>query len=444
MSRKNIMNKNNWVFQQVELIESNVCLENPGRGWYGIYTFVVQDSINPEELRWSLRDGELLALVLLDISIYRSMQLDENALNNIRSILSFFMYYKKDVILRPVYDREGKGRECEPDSFEQVLEHLQQIGGLLRDMQHSVFIFQGMLAGSWGEMHDSRYLSPECINRMWNCMRQYLGDEIYLAVRTPAQWRTLRSEKEFRQKKYAHLALFDDGILGSMTHLGTFGTMTREAAGWAQAWMRKEELEFISCLTAEVPCGGEVTYCIEEDSRMYEAEFIINELKSMHLTYLDSTYDRKVLDLWKTISWNCPDDSEIWQNCSLYEYIGGHLGYRLTVTNAEMRPLRRGKAEFVIEIENTGFGKMFQETELFLTVENENEIRVVSVSINLREIQAGTRKCGKAVIDLMEGRVFLKLQRKKDGRIIRFANKYSADNLYLGSLHRGTVHLTEE
>ena len=108
MSWKNMMNKNNWVFQQVELIESNVCLEIQGRGWYGIYTFVVQDSINPEELRWSLRDGELLALVLLDISIYRSMQLDENALNNIRSILSFFMYYKKDVILRPVYDREGK------------------------------------------------------------------------------------------------------------------------------------------------------------------------------------------------------------------------------------------------------------------------------------------------------------------------------------------------
>ena len=160
MSWKNIMNKNNWVFQQVELIESNVCLENPGRGWYGIYTFVVQDSINPEELRWSLRDGELLALVLLDISIYRSMQLDENALNNIRSILSFFMYYKKDVILRLVYDREGKGRECEPDSFEQVLEHLQQIGGLLRDMQHSVFIFQGMLVMIPDICHQS--VSIEC------------------------------------------------------------------------------------------------------------------------------------------------------------------------------------------------------------------------------------------------------------------------------------------
>lgn len=444
MNWKNMMNKKCWIFRQGELAESRSCLENPARGWYGIYTFPVQETINPEELRWSLREGESLVLVLLDIYKYRSMPLDETALNSIRDILSFFVHYKKDVILRPVYDREGNGRECEPDTFELMLEHIKQIGKILSDMKHSVFIFQGMLVGSWGEMHDSRYLLPEYMKQIWKCMQQCCGNDMYLAVRTPAQWRTLRNEKEFGQKEYAGLTLFDDGILGSMTHLGTFGTMTREAAGWAQAWMRKEEIEFISCLTAEVPCGGEVTSCIEEDSRMYEAEFIINELRSMHLTYLDSTYDRKVLDLWKTISWNCPDDSEIWQNCSLYEYIEGHLGYRLTVTNAEMRPLRRGKAEFVIEIENTGFGKMFQETELFLTVENENEIRVVSVSINLREIQAGSRKCGKAVIDLMEGRVFLKLQRKKDGRIIRFANKYSADNLYLGSLHRGIVHLTEE
>ena len=95
MSWKNIMNKNNWVFQQVELIESNVCLENPGRGWYGIYTFVVQDSINPEELRWSLRQGESLALVLLDIHAYRSKLLDEDALGNIRNILSFLCNTKR-------------------------------------------------------------------------------------------------------------------------------------------------------------------------------------------------------------------------------------------------------------------------------------------------------------------------------------------------------------
>lgn len=347
------------------------------------------------------------------------------------------------MILRPVYDREGKGRECEPDSFEQVLEHLQQIGGLLQDMQHSVFIFQGMLAGSWGEMHDSRYMSPECINRMWNCMRQYLGDEIYLAVRTPAQWRTLRSEKEFRQKKYAHLALFDDGILGSMTHLGTFGTELREAAGWAQAWTRKEEMEFVNCLTEDMPCGGEVVACTEND-RMYEAKFIVNELKKMHITYLDSTHDMKALDLWKSISWDGFDNLKIWKGYSLYEYIGEHLGYRLVVRTVELKPIRRGRAEFMFEIENTGFGRVFQETELFLIMKNRNETREVPISMDMRKIQAGTRICGKTVIKLMEGRVSLKLQRKKDGRIIHFANKNSTDTLYLGSLHCGKIYLSEE
>ncbi len=264
-----------------------------------------------------------------------------------------------------------------------------------------------------------------------------------MAVRTPAQWRTLRSEKEFRQKKYAHLALFDDGILGSMTHLGTFGTELREAAGWAQAWTRKEEMEFVNCLTEDMPCGGEVVACTEND-RMYEAKFIVNELKKMHITYLDSTHDMKALDLWKSISWDGFDNLKIWKGYSLYEYIGEHLGYRLVVRTVELKPIRRGRAEFMFEIENTGFGRVFQETELFLIMKNRNETREVPISMDMRKIQAGTRICGKTVIKLMEGRVSLKLQRKKDGRIIHFANKNSTDTLYLGSLHCGRIYLSEE
>lgn len=103
-----------------------------------------------------------------------------------------------------------------------------------------------------------------------------------------------------------------------MTHLGTFGTELREAAGWAQAWTRKEEMEFVNCLTEDMPCGGEVVACTEND-RMYEAKFIVNELKKMHITYLDSTHDMKALDLWKSISWDGFDNLKIWKGYSLYE-----------------------------------------------------------------------------------------------------------------------------
>ena len=434
---KNMINRNSWNFRQAELAESLDELENPARGWYGIYTFPVEESIDPGELRWSLRQGESLALVLLDIHTYRSKLLDEAAFQNIRNILSFFMQYKRDVILRPVYDREGNGRSREPDTFELVLGHMRQIGEILKSMKHSVIIFQGMLVGSWGEMHDSKYLSPECLREMWSCIKEYLGEDICLAVRTPLQWRTLKSEEDFLQKKYSQLSLFDDGILGSLTHLGTFGTMTKEAAGWSGAWTRKEELDFISQLTESLPCGGEVTFCAgEEAAKVCEEDFIISELKKMHLTYLDSTYDMNVLNQWKQMNYT---GSGIWQGRSLYEYIGSHLGYRLTVKSVQMKRTWLGKAEFTIEIENTGFGKMFQDAELFLLIENENEREEAVVSIDLREISPGTVASGKAVIEFFCGKVFLKVRRKSDGRSIRFANiinKNSADSLYIGCLHK--------
>ena len=97
---KNMKNRNGWDFRQEELAESLDELENPARGWYGIYTFSVERSIDQEELRWSLRQGESLALVLLDIRAYRSIRLDEVAAQNIKDILSFFLQYRKDVILR--------------------------------------------------------------------------------------------------------------------------------------------------------------------------------------------------------------------------------------------------------------------------------------------------------------------------------------------------------
>lgn len=429
---KSIINKNSWIFHGEELAESVDMLENPARGWYGIYTFPVQEKINPKELRWSLRKGETLALVLLDIYEYRSMPLDRNALDNIRSILSFFMQQKRDVILRPVYDREGRGHECEPDTFELVMEHLSQISEILRDTEHSVFVFQGMLVGNWGEMHGSRYLSLENMLQMWKCMREYVGDDIYLAVRTPAQWRTLRKEQEFQQKEFLNLALFDDGILGSLTHLGTFGTMTKEAAGWSQPWMRQEELKFIDQITEDTPCGGEVTFSIaEEKEELCKTDFVVNELKKMHLTYLDSTYDMNVLNQWKEVQWA---GSGTWQGHSLYEYIGGHLGYRLLVRDIKMRVLWFGKVEFTIEIENVGFGRMFQKVELILIIENENDREEISVPMDMREIHSGCTCQGKIVTKATEGKLFLKLQRIADKCSIQFANKNSTDSLCLGCM----------
>ena len=101
-----------------------------------------------------------------------------------------------------------------------------------------------------------------------------------------------------------------------MTHLGTFGTMTRDAAGWEQAWTRKEELEFLRRITKNTPCGGEAV--LGMDGRQESTGFVVSELKTMHLTYLNCAHDRKVLDDWKQISWSTEG---VWKEHSLYDYV---------------------------------------------------------------------------------------------------------------------------
>lgn len=94
------------------------------------------------------------------------------------------------------------------------------------------------------------------------------------------------------------------------------------------------------------------------------------ELKNMHLVYLDSTYIYWVLNRWKQINYT---GSGIWQGRSLYEYIGGPPWLSPDSKKCSNKHTWRGKAEFTIEIENTGFGKLFQDAELFLMIENEDQ-----------------------------------------------------------------------
>ena len=75
------------------------------------------------------------------------------------------------MILRFSYDLEGKGLEKEPGSIRLVEEHMQQIGEVIREYADDIFAVQGILIGNWGEMHGSRYLTPDAFRTLTDTMR---------------------------------------------------------------------------------------------------------------------------------------------------------------------------------------------------------------------------------------------------------------------------------
>lgn len=139
----------NWYFHQAEQSCDGKTRPNPMRGWYSIYTFQAEQKPDFEDLKWCLQENESMALVIFDIGYFKNKALSKDALLYLAQILEFFSEHERDVILRPVYDRVGKGRQHEPETFEQVMMPLQQMGEALQQNAFSVVIFQGLLVGSW-------------------------------------------------------------------------------------------------------------------------------------------------------------------------------------------------------------------------------------------------------------------------------------------------------
>ena len=73
-------------------------------------------------------------------------------------------------------------------------------------------------------------------------------------------------------------------------------------------------------------------------------------LLCIFVTAYGVSYIQKMIQGCYSISWDGFDNLKIWKGYSLYEYIGEHLGYRLVVRTVELKPIRRGRAEFMFEM----------------------------------------------------------------------------------------------
>lgn len=418
-------------FEPAAFEESTSYLQNPSCGWYRIYPFAIEEKPDFEELYWCLCAEESIALVLADIGAYRSLDLPKDALGNLAAILEFFAGHGKEIILRVTYDREGRGMEREPDFLNTVIGHMRQLGAVIRNFREQILLVQGMLVGSWGEMHDSKFLSEERLRQLMSVWREAVGG-IAVAVRTPQQWRLLHTEGAAPGAD--KIGIFNDGMFGSPDHLGTFGWQKRADAGWSGQWRREEEMEFIAEIASSVPYGGEAV----GESLELPFEEMVREMRRTHVSYLNSVHDARRLDQWKKAKWEGPG---IWQGKSVYDYIGCRLGYRFVIREARLEG--RKEPSLKICIENIGFSPLQEEAELLLCTH-------AQTGESGRYALPG-RLCGVMPQDRVEitaelpgelkgysGALSLALRRKRDKRPLLFANVPAEDGrIMLGQCSSG-------
>ncbi len=394
---------------------------NPGRGWYRIYTYVLGGEENCE-LPPALYAGETLALVLIDIGAYRERSLSEESLELIHRILDCFAAGGRDIILRIVYDTQGKGMEHEPSLFSQVEQHMEQLTPLILRHSDHILVFQGLLVGSWGEMHTSKFVSEKYLWKLSQCFLSGTEGKVRLAVRKPVQCRIVQPENAVGETL---TGCFDDAIFASETHMGTFGVQDRQTAGWKQPWRPAEEIAFLGKVSEKVPFGGEV---LSGETGMTPAE-TIKRLQALHVSYLNCVHEEARLREWRETGYV--------PGISLYDQIGARLGYRFVAEGVSME--KKGKETCIrLRIANHGFACCAEEVR-FLLYGQSREKPMASVDCGLGTLAAGESMTLR--IPLEDGfsgsgaSLYGELRRTRDQRIIRFANEPVGDRLLLGTVH---------
>lgn len=440
----------------IQLKESTRALKNPGCGWYHIYTF----DLSKENFLYIDCEEEELVLLLIDIHAFRGCeQIPKEALEYFSSILTFFEQHDKGIILRIVYDTKGQGMENEPSSIKIVKSHMKQLGSIIcehmskkENLPGKILVHQGLFVGSWGEMHGSKFLSEARMKELSDTFLEATKGSCPIAVRKPVQLRQLSCQKTASNINFT---LFNDAIFGSETDLGTYGTIRKSAVPdnserEKTSWAREDELSWQQSFMQQSFCGGEVLggmNTVSESSgntdhpqRTLDWKQVAEDLAKMHVSYLNSIYSKEVLDDWKAhrIMWNGKDISE-------YDYIGRHMGYRFTVTHVKISRVSQekkkqtqsdiqspiSKSVITLTIKNTGFANLCEEAvcRLILTENNEN-IKAFEIKSDPRTWNSGTDTVIECPIlqeiwtqQSQQTKLFLQLIRKRDGRIIEWANE---------------------
>jgi len=423
--------KETWRFQAAGLHETAEELDNPRRGWYQIYPFRPDQPPEEQSGAWYLGENRQLAFLMVDIGAYRTRAFDEEALANLRKALRFLCSRGEELLVRAAYDTEGKGMEREPARFELVCKHLEQLCRVLAEFAPSVFVYQGVLLGSWGEMHSSRFLTKPRLRCLAEIAERELPEGVFLAVRRPVFYRMIRRESAFRQGE-ARIGLFDDAIFASETHMGTFGWQSAAEAGWENPWLPEEEQAFERELCRGVPHGGEA---LPAESGPIPLAQAAEKLRRLRVSYLNRDYDGRQLEYWRAEKWRSDD---VWNGINGFDYIGRHLGYRFCVKTAAARiDMKRQRCSIRTEIENRGFAPCYEKLEAAVYQQlPTGEERKLTLDTELRQLAGGECRAAKCVLELTESKVYLQLRRAADGRIIRLGNEAQGDRVYLGEIMR--------
>lgn len=378
------------VLDPVPLTESRRLVSSPYCGFYHLYGYMLSEEPVDDAEKWcrDMLANDSQSIVLLEINLrrYADRAVSRNALDQLDAIFSAFSTADKQIILRFVYDWDGKALQTEPSSRNTIEEHMAQTAPVVNRHSSHIFLMQGVFTGNCGEMNQTHFGENDDIIQLMTTLSQVVSPDIFLSVRTPQHLRTiigfgepLSASQAYDGTLISRLGLYNDGMLGNDFDCGTYDDTPRAGSSdYTEKGTREEELDFQNILCQYVPNGGEAVL----DNPYNEIDAAIGDLSRMHVSYLSCDHDASVLNKWKKSVFRKADD--IFDGVSGYDYIAAHLGYRFVARQLETRSAdsSRTGSDLVLILENTGFSVSYRRFETNLLLHNDSRGQDISLPVS--------------------------------------------------------------
>lgn len=435
-------------YQPGDYTISSQQLDNPYRGWYHIYGYALSDTkpINMDNIQKTIaKDNNQLVLLEINLREYRDFEITSLGLSQLETLLLAWQDAGRQIIVRFLYDWNGKARETEPKDISIIKRHMEQTGELVNQYAKSIYLLQGIYVGNCGEMNNSDYMSKENLYALATHLHSIIDPGIYLSVRTPEHYRIVSQsslpvagEDAFSGEIAARTGLFNDGMLGSESDLGTYGEKPFEISeDFSGKGTRSEEIDFQNALCDYVPNGGEVVL----DNEYNDLPNAVEDLKDMHVSYLDCGYDLHVLDKWRNDTYHGED---CFNGMDGYSYIGAHLGYRYAMRSSDCTfdSFHNTKATLSVTMENSGFSVGYRPFLSTVTIVRESGsiCDTISVDTDNRLWKSGETATWTVPLDIRayqagNYRVYYRLFDPASNRNIQLANEAPIEKYgyYVGS-----------
>jgi len=375
---------------------------NPERGFY-LYNNLLKLKADIGSRR---DEGHTLIWGQIQMRAYRdSLFLPQSLLAAVDSGFAIARDQGMKVIVRGSYGSKGPGGDYtsyQDPPKEHIKNHLEQLAPVFAAHADVIALFEAGFIGPWGEWHATEIAENYDLGReiLFHILDHTPADRLVL-VRNPRLKQQIFKRGLFKNlllrifgrsgdgfavvdagnaysgKRVARLGHHNDCFLSSPDDFGTYGQGEMTQA---------EETAYIANETLYTAFGGETC----QPHPRNDCGSAIAELETLHASYLNSGYNRKVLKKWAE------------QGC--FNEVRRRLGARLVLTQSRISATTRPGSRLAVEIDldNQGFAPLYNARNAEIVLENEasEAIQTFAIDVDPRSWKPGESHAITAQIPL--------------------------------------------